>query len=212
MAEQMNILGRLAKAVGEMQNPPLDSTNPHFKNKFASLRAVSDAVRPALAANGLAYRQTVTVGDGGTAWAATIVYGAEGELELARVPVTVQSNPQQMGSALTYAKRYCLQAAFGLVGEEDDDGEAASHQSQSKPRRAPKAPTAQSKPQRAAEGPTDAEKAELAEIAAAYGDKRDVWNAYQANGMEGARALLAMVAPAPQMELADSDIEFGAAS
>ena len=128
------------------------------------------------------------------------------------MPFSPQANPQQMGSALTYAKRYCLQAAFGLVGEEDDDGEAASRQSQSKPRKAPKAPSAQSRPQRAADGPTDAEKAELAEIAAAYGDKRDVWKAYQANGMEGARALLAMVAPAPQMELADSDIEFGAAS
>ena len=211
MAEQMNILGRLAKAVGEMQNPPLDSVNPHYKNKFASLRAVSDAVRPALAANGLAYRQTPLTDESGT-WVATIVYGEDGSIELARVPYEPQSNPQQNGSSLTYAKRYCLQAAFGLVGEEDDDGEAASRQSQSKPRNASKAPSARKAPQRAADGPTDAEKAELAEIAAAYGDKRDVWNAYQANGMEGARALLAMVAPAPQMELADSDIEFGAAS
>lgn len=206
----MNILGRLAKAVGEMQNPPLDSVNPHFKNKFSSLRAVSDAVRPALAANGLAYRQTPLADESGT-WVATIVYGGDGSIELARVPYEPQSNPQQNGSALTYAKRYCLQAAFGLVGEEDDDGEAASRQTPSKQRNASKGTSARKPAQRAADGPTDAEKAELAEIAAAYGDKRDVWNAYQANGMEGARALLAMVAPA-QVELADADIEFGAAS
>lgn len=211
MAEQMNILGRLAKAVGEMQNPPLDSVNPHFKNKFSSLRAVSDAVRPALAANGLAYRQTPLADESGT-WVATIVYGEDGSIELARVPYAPQSNPQQNGSALTYAKRYCLQAAFGLVGEEDDDGEAASRQTPSKARNASKGTSARKPAQRAADGPSEAEKAELAEIAAAYGDKRDVWKAYQANGMEGARALLAMVAPAPQMELADSDIEFGAAS
>lgn len=210
MAESMNILGRLAKAVGEMQNPPLDSVNPHFKNKFSSLRAVSDAVRPALAANGLAYRQTPLADESGT-WVATIVYGEDGSIELARVPFTPQSNPQQNGSALTYAKRYCLQAAFGLVGEEDDDGEAASRQTPSKPRGTSKGTSARKPAQRAADGPSEAEKAELAEIAAAYGDKRDVWNAYQANGMEGARALLAMVAPA-QVELADADIEFGAAS
>lgn len=210
MAESMNILGRLAKAVGEMQNPPLDSVNPHFKNKFSSLRAVSDAVRPALAANGLAYRQTPLADESGT-WVATIVYGEDGSIELARVPYAPQPNPQQNGSALTYAKRYCLQAAFGLVGEEDDDGEAASRQTPSKPRNASKGTSARKTPQRAADGPSEAEKAELAEIAAAYGDKRDVWNAYQANGMEGARALLAMVAPA-QVELADADIEFGAAS
>lgn len=206
----MNILGRLAKAVGEMQNPPLDSVNPHFKNKFSSLRAVSDAVRPALAANGLAYRQTPLADDTGT-WVATIVYGGDGSIELARVPYEPQSNPQQNGSALTYAKRYCLQAAFGLVGEEDDDGEAASRQTPQKPRNASKGTSARKPAQRAADGPSEAEKAELAEIAAAYGDKRDVWKAYQANGMEGARALLAMVAPA-QVELADADIEFGAAS
>jgi hypothetical protein len=210
MAESMNILGRLAKAVGEMQNPPLDSVNPHFKNKFSSLRAVSDAVRPALAANGLAYRQTPLADESGT-WVATIVYGEDGSIELARVPYAPQPNPQQNGSALTYAKRYCLQAAFGLVGEEDDDGEAASRQTPSKPRNASKGTSARKPAQRAADGPSEAEKAELAEIAAAYGDKRDVWNAYQANGMEGARALLAMVAPA-QVELADADIEFGAAS
>ena len=97
------------------------------------------------------------------------------------------------------------------MGEEDDDGEAASRQTPSKPRNASKGTSARKATQRAADGPTDAEKAELAEIAAAYGDKRDVWNAYQANGMEGARALLAMVAPA-QVELADADIELGAAS
>lgn len=210
MAE-MNILGRLAKAVGEMQNPPLDSVNPHFKNKFSSLRAVSDAVRPALAANGLAYRQTPLTDESGT-WVVTVVYGSDGSIELARVPFTPQANPQQMGSALTYAKRYCLQAAFGLVGEEDDDGEAASRE-RPQGRKGKAGGTNARKPaQRAADGPTDAEKAELAEIAAAYGDKREVWNAYQENGMEGARELLAVVAPAPQMELADSDIEFGAAS
>lgn len=203
-----NILDALAAAVGSMKNPPLDSVNPHFKNRFASLGAVSDAVRGPLAGQGLAYRQTMATDDTGS-WVVTHVYGRGESIELARVPVTVQSNPQQMGSALTYAKRYCLQAAFGLVGEEDDDGEAASHESPQRPRKASGGTKARKAPQRAADGPTEAEKAELARISEQYGDKRDVWNAYKANGMEGARALLAMVAPAPQIELADADIEFG---
>lgn len=217
MAEK-GILERYVAAFAEMRNPRMDGTNPHFRNKFASLLSTSDAVRAALVKHGLAYRQTPEPDEGGRVWMVTYLMGAEGQMELARWPLETAKKdgtpytPQEMGSAGTYSKRYCLQAAFGIVGDEDDDAEAASHQSQSKPRKAPKAPSAQSRPQRAADGPTDAEKAELAEIAAAYGDKRDVWNAYQANGMEGARALLAMVAPAPQMELADSDIEFGAAS
>lgn len=210
------ILERYVAAFAEMRNPRMDGTNPHFRNKFASLLSTSDAVRAALVRHGLAYRQTPEPDESGRVWMVTYLMGAEGQMELARWPLETAKKdgtpftPQEMGSAGTYSKRYCLQAAFGIVGDEDDDGETASH-GPSKPRNASKGTSARKATQRAADGPTDAEKAELAEIAAAYGDKRDVWNAYQANGMEGARALLAMVAPA-QVELADSDIEFGAAS
>ena len=210
------ILERYVAAFAEMRNPRMDGTNPHFRNKFASLLSTSDAVRAALVRHGLAYRQTPEPDESGRVWMVTYLMGAEGQMELARWPLETAKKdgtpftPQEMGSAGTYSKRYCLQAAFGIVGDEDDDGETASH-GPSKPRNESKGTSARKPAQRAADGPTDAEKAELAEIAAAYGDKRDVWNAYQANGMEGARALLAMVAPA-QVELADADIEFGAAS
>lgn len=206
------ILERYVAAFAEMRNPKMDGTNPHFRNKFASLLSTSDAVRAALVRHGLAYRQTPEADEGGRMWMVTYLMGADGQMELSRWPLETYSDPQKMGSAGTYSKRYGLQAAFGIVGDEDDDAEAASRQTPQGARKASKGTNARKAPQRAADGPSEAEKAELAEIAAAYGDKRDVWNAYQANGMEGARALLAMVAPAPQMELADSDIEFGAAS
>lgn len=72
------------------------------------------------------YRQTCTKDDGGS-WLVTIAYGMGAEVEMSRVPlVMVGSDPQKQGSALTYAKRYGLCAAFGLAGEEDDDGNAAT--------------------------------------------------------------------------------------
>lgn len=198
---------RLVMACGEMQNPPLDSTNPHFKNKFASLLAVSNVVRPVLAKYGIAYRQSVDTNASGLSFVCTYAYGVEhdgtfAEKRLAVVPITVQSNPQQMGSALTYAKRYCLLAAFGLVGDEDDDAEAASKPAAKPAKKA-------SKPKAAAPKkvePTDAEKEELAQIAASIGNKGAVWAAYKDGGMDAARALMTL-APA-NVELLDADAEF----
>ena len=202
---------RLVAAVRQMQNPPLDSKNPHFGIRFSSLLAVSNVVRPVLGEWCLAYRQTVAEKDGHHS-VVTWVYGedADGTLAekvLAAVPITVVADPQKMGSAITYAKRYCLLAAFGLVGDEDDDGNAASAPAPkraSKPKAAPKAATP---PKPSKRIPTAEEAAELNEIAKALGgDKRPVNAAYQANGMEGARALVE-INPS-QVELFDSDQTF----
>ena len=199
---------RLVLACGEMQNPPLDSKNPHFGNRFASLLAVSNVVRPTLAKHGLAYRQSVEE-IAGHNYVFTYAYGFEQdgasvvEKVLACVPITVVTDPQKMGSALTYAKRYCLLAAFGLVGDEDDDAEAATAPARKQAKNASK-PKAATPPKPT---PTDAEKVELAEIAKALGgDKGAVWAAFQANGIEGARALVAI--NPEQVELFDQDQSF----
>lgn len=212
---------RLVSAVRQMPNPPLDSKNPHYGNRFASLLAVSNVVRPVLGEWCLAYRQTVSEKDGHHC-VVTWVYGEDSdgtlaEKVLAAVPITVVGDPQKMGSALTYAKRYCLLAAFGLVGDEDDDAEAAqgrAPESAQKPQRkasgtrgrkpAQKAAESVSEPQRPK--PSDAEAEELRDITEKVGNKNAVWQAFLANGMEGARALV--VANPTQVELFDADQEF----
>lgn len=136
------LLSALAQAAGAMENPKFDSTNPHFRSKFASLAACEASVRPPLAALGLMYRQTCEADDLGHTWLVTVAYGKGGEVEMSRVPlVMVGGDPQKQGSALTYAKRYGLCAAFGLAGEEDDDGNAASERPQKPRKPQPKAST-----------------------------------------------------------------------
>lgn len=130
------IWAALAKATAKMPNPKFDSTNPHFKNKFASLKACDAAVKPHLAEAGLAYRQTAEGAE-----LVTYVYG-DGEQEVSRVPLCIVSDPQKQGSALTYARRYGLCAAFGLVGEDDDDGEQAAKGAQEAPKASQKPKTA----------------------------------------------------------------------
>lgn len=122
-----DINGKFALAWSRVENPPLDSVNPHFKSKFASLGAVLKAIRKAC--DGIAYIQAFDVADMGgesilhiKSW----VQDGEGRLELSRLRMPITDNPQQQGSIITYYRRYVAVTDWGIVGEEDDDAESAT--------------------------------------------------------------------------------------
>lgn len=117
-----------------------DGTNPHFKTRYASLGAVMAAIRPALAANGLAVSQIVTR-DGDALALETILVHASGQYIGGTYPLRpTKADPQGEGSALTYARRYALASLLGVVADDDDDGNAASRQPERRPRPAVVAP------------------------------------------------------------------------
>lgn len=116
----------LVKAQSEMSHAVLDQVNPHFKSKFASLKSVIDAVKPALNNNGIAFVQEAVQVDGMT-YIETVLYGHGETLRTGPVPVVAdKQNAQGFGSGMTYAKRYSLSMALGVSAESDDDGNAAS--------------------------------------------------------------------------------------
>jgi hypothetical protein len=121
------IAAALAKAQAEMVNPKFDSTNPHFKNKFASLAAVRNAIVPAFAKHGLSLLQELTTTPEHCISCLTIILHSSGQsMRLGPLVMPAsKADAQGYGSAATYARRYSLLAAAGVVGEEDDDGEAA---------------------------------------------------------------------------------------
>lgn len=121
----------LAKAQAEMHNAPLNKVNPHFKSKYADLPAIRDAVIPALSKNGIAVTQTPTFRDGAFVLVTALRMGDE--VIEAVYPLPINDKIQQQGSALTYARRYCLAAICGIAADEDDDGNAAQ-ESDAKPR------------------------------------------------------------------------------
>jgi hypothetical protein len=106
-----------------------DSTNPHFKNTYASLGTVIEAIKPALNKQGIVFLQmpvappfenclaleTILLHESGATISGTCVIPLE------------KLNAQGIGSAITYARRYALAAILGLRVE-DDDGEAAVDQ------------------------------------------------------------------------------------
>lgn len=104
------------------------STNPHFKSRYADLASCVDAVMGALNDNGIALIQNTHEDDSGTGVIVETMFLHEsGEVMCCgwlTVPAARQ-DPQGYGSALTYARRYSLMAACGIAPE-DDDGNAAS--------------------------------------------------------------------------------------
>lgn len=127
-SEQINELATaLATAQAEMGNAVKDSTNPHFKSKYADLASVRAAIAP-MSKHGLSVVQSCRLGatEGGqmVAEVETRLLHKSGQwmADTLAVPVS-KPDAQGIGSALTYGRRYSL-AAFAGIAPEDDDGQA----------------------------------------------------------------------------------------
>lgn len=112
----------LAEALPKLGAAAKNSNNPHFKSKYADLGAVIEAIRP-VADHGIWYRQVLREGgEGVTIETLYTGFGATISAGTLFMPAA-KRDAQGFGSALTYARRYALQTAFGLATE-DDDGNA----------------------------------------------------------------------------------------
>lgn len=129
-SESINELAKaLATAQGKMKAAAFNKTNPHFKNKYADLTAVIDAARAPLSESGLAWSQTPEMQDGAFCLVTRLMHSS-GQWIAGQYPLPAQATPQQLGSALTYAKRYSLAAIIGMSSDEDDDAEGARKEGQ----------------------------------------------------------------------------------
>jgi len=123
-----DIAAALAKAQGAMKNAHLNKTNPHFRSKYADLAGIRDAVTPALSANGIAVVQVVqseVVEGVARVSVVTRLVHASGQWFESALPIPT-GKMQEMGSAITYARRYALSAICGIAADEDDDGTVAN--------------------------------------------------------------------------------------
>lgn len=124
-----SLAAALTKAQGEMPAVPKNSTNPHFKSKFASLDGIIERTKPVLAKHGLAIVQGAS-GEAapGTVGVEMMLLHASGEWLMSQVTVPLAKNdPQGVGSAITYGRRYLVAAMLSLASDEDDDGNSSSH-------------------------------------------------------------------------------------
>jgi len=117
------IASALAASQGIIRNPEKTKINPHFKSKYADLAAGLDCIRPALSANGIAIVQATDIHSSGNVILITTLLHSSGQYIGCTYPVGVPGNHQQLGAALTYAKRQALFSLVGVCGDDDLDGE-----------------------------------------------------------------------------------------
>lgn len=121
------LAGALAKAQLQIEPASKNATNPHFRSHYADLASIWDACRGPLNANGLSIVQFPCDGDVGRTGLCTMLLHSSGEYISEVVTTRSQKDdPQGLGSALTYLRRYALAAVVGVTATEDDDGNAAS--------------------------------------------------------------------------------------
>lgn len=117
----------LLAAQKKMGNAVKDSKNPFFKSKFADLNSVREAVTPSLHEEGISILQTMSGGD-----LETMLLHESGEFIVSSTPIVCakQNDPQALGAAVSYARRYGLSSMLS-VGAEDLDAEPAMNRSAS---------------------------------------------------------------------------------
>ena len=116
----------LAAVSADLRNPAMDATNPGFKSKFISLVGLIDSLRAPLHAHGIVVLQPVSSPVAGRVRVTTTLLHSSGEWMSSTADLASGATAQSFGTAVSYLRRYTLQAMLGVSGDADadDDGEA----------------------------------------------------------------------------------------
>ena len=129
-----------AKMQMELEQPLKNANNPFFKSKYVPLENVVDSITRASSKHGLSFTQFPSSDENGNVTVGTMVMHESGEwIEYDPICLKpVKNDPQAVGSAITYAKRYALSAIFGITSDNDDDGNEATQLGKATPKAVPK--------------------------------------------------------------------------
>lgn len=126
-SEQIAALASALLAVQkELPTVKKGKVNPFFKNKYADLASVLQALLPIITKNGLVLTQQVSNIDGMSALTTTLIHESGEYISSTRPLLLSKEDPQGQGSAITYARRYDAMAIIGMIADEDDDGNRAT--------------------------------------------------------------------------------------
>ena len=129
------LLQALSKMQGVLENAKKESENPYFKSKYADLATCLQALKKPMAENGLSVSQHCSF-DGANVQCITVLGHLSGQMMISTLSMPVQKkDPQGVGAAITYARRYGLSAIVGLAQADDDAESAVYHDDESKEHR-----------------------------------------------------------------------------
>lgn len=124
-----NLAAKFMRVLNEVPNFVTDETAQAGNRtyKYLNLATILKTIKPVFEKHGLAFSQRVTFTNEGEArqvigTVETIIFDDEEQMVACSYPFFVTGDPQQVGSAITYARRYSLYAVLGIFPDKDDDG------------------------------------------------------------------------------------------
>lgn len=133
-----NLYTRFMKVLNEVPNFVTDETAQAGNRtyKYLNLATILKTIKPVFEKHGLAFSQRVTFDNAGEArqvigTVETIIFDDKDLMVACSYPFFVTGDPQQVGSAITYARRYSLYAVLGIFPDKDDDGAYAKQRYES---------------------------------------------------------------------------------
>lgn len=125
----MSILKKLLEVKSEIGTLVKKSNNPFFKSKYLDLNDLLSAVEPLLHKHGLVLLQPIKDGQ-----VFSIIHDTDSNEQVESGIYLPQLNdPQKLGSAVTYFRRYTLQSLLSLQAEDDDGNKASRPEPKAKP-------------------------------------------------------------------------------
>lgn len=124
-------LNEIAKALsllqGKMKPASLDGNNPFFKSKYSTLLSVWDALKDHLLESQICIVQDAITTDLGITVSTRVIHASGQWMQFGPLSIPLaKKDAHSIGSSLTYAKRYSISAALGVVCDDDDDGNKAT--------------------------------------------------------------------------------------
>jgi hypothetical protein len=133
------LFAAMALAQGEIENATKSSVNPHFKSRYADLAEVLNTIRPAFSKHGLSIFQSVSAELQIVTVMTTIAHKEGGYITSSLSCPIPTSKVQDLGSMVTYLRRYSATALVG-ISQEDDDGNSNAASYKSAPAQKPNTP------------------------------------------------------------------------
>lgn len=121
MENKENMNEKLFKLQQEIGKVSKQSENPFFRSKYMDINSLLEAVYPLLKEHRLLLLQPINEGDVIT----QIIDLDTDDFVESRIKLPESIDPQKIGSAITYYRRYALKSLLGIQ-EEDDDGNKSS--------------------------------------------------------------------------------------
>ena len=126
MNTHTELAAALAKANLELTNPHKDARaeTGQYGYSYATLDAITQAIRPVLAKHGLSVMQDVRIDGGQLSVSTTLLHSSGQSITFGPLTGPTGSSWQQVGSGISYARRYQLLSCLGLAAGDDDDAQA----------------------------------------------------------------------------------------